>query len=534
MKKCLLATFIIASLSSIGFASGCKAVYESSGNSAVCECTASYCDTVTPLGKLSQNEVALYQTSKSGDRLQREPNLSIISKPNDGWQNISIDLQQKHQKILGFGGAFTDSFGINVLSLKPSLQQELMSSYFGRSGIQYDIARVPMASTDYSTKVYSYDDAPSSNYHDFALKNFALSAFDKQDKIPLINRAKQLSSRTIHFFASPWSAPSWMKVDEKSPMVGGELNPKVGTRKVNGIEQTYKPYYQTWALYFEKFLASYKKAGINFWGVTAQNEMNDNLQWFQTMAYTPQSEADFIGNYLGPELKKTFPKTKIMMLDDGLKYVNTQASQILSYPKAKQYISGTGIHWYFAPKNSTSILDNLHKLSPNKFILGTEASTGFMLPFNGPELGNYNRAEAYASDIIRDLNHSVIGWTDWNMALNMKGGPDWAKSYTDAPIIVDASKQVFYKQPMYYYLGQFSKFITPGSYEVQSTSSGPMPLKSTAVVTPQGNLVVEILNTSNLEKTFHIQISANEFVNNSIPSHSLQTYVIKLSTSQVS
>jgi len=35
---------------------------------------------------------------------------------------------------------------------------------------------------------------------------------------------------------------------------------------------------------------------------------------------------------------------------------------------------------------------------------------------------------------------------DWNLALNMEGGPNWVKNFVDSPIIVDAENGVFYKQ----------------------------------------------------------------------------------------
>lgn len=35
---------------------------------------------------------------------------------------------------------------------------------------------------------------------------------------------------------------------------------------------------------------------------------------------------------------------------------------------------------------------------------------------------------------------------DWNLALNMQGGPNWVKNFVDSPIIIDAENGVFYKQ----------------------------------------------------------------------------------------
>ena len=69
-------------------------------------------------------------------------------------------------------------------------------------------------------------------------------------------------------------------------------------------------------------------------------------------------------------------------------------------------------------------------------------------------------------NIIQNLNHWVVGWTDWNLVLDMLGGPNWANNNVDAPIIVNPEEGEFYKQPMYYALGHISKFIVPGSVRI--------------------------------------------------------------------
>ena len=47
---------------------------------------------------------------------------------------------------------------------------------------------------------------------------------------------------------------------------------------------------------------------------------------------------------------------------------------------------------------------------------------------------------------LQDLNHWSVGWTDWNLVLNMRGGPNWVKNFVDAPIIADFDNHVIYKQ----------------------------------------------------------------------------------------
>ena len=57
--------------------------------------------------------------------------------------------------------------------------------------------------------------------------------------------------------------------------------------------------------------------------------------------------------------------------------------------------------------------------------------------------------------IFQDLNHWVTGWTDWNMALSMKGGPNWVSNFDNSPIYVNATAKEFYKQPAFYAMGHF-------------------------------------------------------------------------------
>ncbi|PAV82933.1 hypothetical protein WR25_00957 [Diploscapter pachys] len=54
-----------------------------------------------------------------------------------------------------------------------------------------------------------------------------------------------------------------------------------------------------------------------------------------------------------------------------------------------------------------------------------------------------------------DLNNFVVAFCDWNLALDLNGGPNWAKNFVDSAIIIDKERQEFYKQPIYYALAHF-------------------------------------------------------------------------------
>lgn len=88
----------------------------------------------------------------------------------------------------------------------------------------------------------------------------------------------------------------------------------------------------------------------------------------------------------------------------------------------------------------------------------------------------------------------MVGWIDWNLCLSPTGGPNWANNFVDAPILVFAEQDEFIKQPMYYAMGHFSKFIPRGSRRILVSRSSLIGLEHLAVLTPKGNVVMVIQN----------------------------------------
>ena len=115
--------------------------------------------------------------------------------------------------------------------------------------------------------------------------------------------------------------------------------------------------------------------------------------------------------------------------------------KVFSDERALKYVSGIGIHWYADDVLPLPFaLDQAHEEFPDKFLFYTEACNGTMIStifkqfFNcfiydlGDKpwdiekvmLGDWNRGEKYIHNIIEDLNHWVVGWTDWNLALDLQ------------------------------------------------------------------------------------------------------------------
>lgn len=483
--------------------------------SLVCECNATHCDSVGSVTLPPVGQFASYLSSKAGSRLERSQG-QVRKNGTGAALRLTIVPYQKYQKIRGFGGAMTDAAAINILSLSPGAQELLLRQYFSAEGIGYTVVRVPMASCDFSSRLYTYAESPG----DYNLNNFTLSPEDTKMKIPLLQRAQSLSPRPLALLASAWSAPTWLKTN--GALIGkGSLKGKPGGKE-----------HKTWAQYYIRFLEEYAKHNLSFWALTTGNEPSAGQMTnysFQALGFTPEEQRDWVSTDLGPALHaSSYPHTHILILDDNRLLLPHWAKVVLSDVHAGRYIHGVAVHWYFDGIVPAELsLATTHHLYPEYYLFGTEACAGWSPTDRGVKLGCWERAEQYAHDILQDLNHYVVGWTDWNLALDLGGGPNWVKNFVDSPVIVDASRDVFYKQPTFYSMAHFSKFLWEDSQRVGVSASQKTSLESTAFVRPDDSVVLIILNKSSSEVQLEVWDPAVGYIPTVAPARSLITLAWK-------
>ena len=112
-------------------------------------------ESLAPSDISEADDYVIYSTSQSGDRLLKSKK-KMDDTSNGGWQEIRVDPSFKFQTMVGFGGALTDAAAININTLTEQLQEDLLAGYYKEGGIEYTLGRVPIASCDFSTGVYSY------------------------------------------------------------------------------------------------------------------------------------------------------------------------------------------------------------------------------------------------------------------------------------------------------------------------------------------------------------------------------------------
>lgn len=415
---------------------------------------------------------------------------------------VFVDTRQRYQEVFGFGGAVTDAVAEVYAKLTPAAQQAYLKAYFDpREGLGYNVLRTTIHSSDFSSGSYTYVKDGDRSLASFSIEH------DMRHRVPLL-RASLAAARAqgtqMRVFASPWSAPAWMK-SNKNMLQGGSLLPE--NRDL-------------WANYIVKFVQAYEKAGIPLWGLSVQNEPMARQRW-ESMIYTAEEETRFLGDHLGPALTRAGMKDKkIIVWDHNRDLLPQRAAHILSDPKARPYVWGIGFHWYETWAKGQPMHRNVaavHAAYPDVPLLMTEATVE---KFDPARLQDWANGERYGSEIMADLNAGAAGWIDWNMLLDSRGGPNHVGNYCFALLHASDDGQLVYT-PSYAYMGHFTRYIKPGARRVGATTSRST-LDTVAFRNPDGALAIVVMNRTDGAQRYRLQVDGAE-VAVDIPARAIQT-----------
>lgn len=448
-------------------------------------------------------KVTVYTTAANTD-LRLSPTAHLVfakaAQPLETEISIFVEPQRKFQSLMGIGGAITDASAEVFAKLSKEKQQEFLTAYYDtQKGIGYSLLRTTIHSSDFSSGSYTYIEEGDKD-----LKTFSID-HDKQFRIPMIKQATQAAGGKIVTYVSPWSPPAFMK-SNKQMLKGGTLLPE---------------YYQAWANYYAKFIKAYEKEGMPIWGLTIQNEPMA-IQTWESCVFSAEAERDFLKNYLGPTLKKEgLGNKKIIVWDHNRDLMNQRANVIFTDPEASKYAWGMGFHWYETWAGGAPMYDNVakvHEAFPDKNLIFTE---GCIEKFDAQKYQFWPNAERYGASMIHDFNNGTVAWTDWNILLDDKGGPNHVGNFCFAPIHADSQSGALIYTPSYYYIGHFAKFIRPQARRV-ATASSRSSLISTSFQNADGSMVTVVMNQSDKEVTYNLMIASEKTVT-TIPPHSIQT-----------
>jgi glucosylceramidase len=441
------------------------------------------------------HEVSRWMTT--GNRtslLEKQPGMSFVAQSTFG-TIIDVDTSERFQAIDGFGYSLTGgSADLINTKLGATEKANLLRELFLRddNGIGVSYLRISIGASDLDDHVFSYCDLPDGQT-DPELNNFSLDE-DRENLIPVLRQILALNP-DIRIMGSPWSAPAWMKTNNK--VKGGSLKPE---------------FYPAYAKYFVKYVKGMESEGIRIDAITIQNEP-ENPHNTPSMLMTWEEQADFVKNHLGPAFEEAGIDTKIVLFDHNCDNPDYPIS-IMNDPDAKKYVDGSAFHLYLGEIEAMS---KVHQAHPDKNLYFTEQWTSGEGQFDG--------------DLRWHVKHLIVGATrnwsrtvlEWNLASDPNFDPHTDDGgCTQCMGAVTIGDNTITRNVAYYIIAHASKFVPPGSVRVASTVVDG--LYNVAFLTPDDKKVLIVVNDNDSSKKFAIR-HKGRFVETALASGAVGTYV---------
>lgn len=463
-----------------------------------------------------------------------------------------INLNEERQTLDGIGGALTESSAYVLACVSEDEREAIIEDLFSVEGANFSIARTHIGACDFSVegKYSLMPVAGDTLLRSFSLdedkKGFAKTKYpdivdEEYDLYDLMKDAAEVKEnqqdKAYNIIATTWTAPAWMKDNgmyyDKQKRTGGRL---------------LKKYYGLYADYLVRYVQAYAEEGIKIWAVSPVNEPMGNDGSWESMHFTPEEEAEFIGRYLGPKLEAAgLGDVKILGFDQNTFEAAPWSAALYGDSLSAKYTYGLALHWYGSTYTSfPEVMDSLHRAHPDKALIHTEACIDNLgcEPWSGvsdpagfkesgwfgndsfwwtpvctdwaystpfwPELHPaYIAVHRYARYIIEGFNNWMTGFTDWNIVLDSQGGPNHVGNFCGAPVMIDTKTKEVYYTPVYDVLALLSRAFRPGDkvlYVTQDEANADKIFVCAAKDQKTGYLKVAALNTTGEAVKFNLKI----------------------------
>ncbi len=386
---------------------------------------------------------------------------------------IVLDPSKKFQTILGFGAAFTDAACYMFNQLREPEREALFHEMFHSSEMGLNVCRTCMGASDYSTKVYSYDEGgPDPDLARFSVEH------DREYILPILRQARKINPE-LFLFSTQWSPPGWMK--SSGSMLGGSMRRK---------------YLPAYSQYFLKFLQAYAAEGVPVEAVTPQNEVDTDQDGRMPACIWPQEyEIQFV-KLLGPLLEQNGLATKIWILDHNYNLWGRAICE-LDDPGLRKYCRDVAWHGYVGEPDA---INRVHEAHPDVAMHWTEGGPDYTKP---DYLTDWTKWGNIFTAALRNWCESITGW---NLALDEKGRPNIGPFPCGGVVTVDSKTKEIQRSGQFWALAHFSRFIRRGACRFNSEST-LQDLDHVALTNPDGQHVL-VLSNSGTDRTITLQMTA--------------------------
>ena len=343
------------------------------------------------------------------------------------------------QEITGVGGSFNEIGGLALMSLSQESRENIMGNLFSNEGAQFSLCRTAIGSSDFGTNAYSYAEVAD----DYKMEHFSIDR-EKNSVIPYIKMALKYNPE-MTLFASPWSPPGWMKYS-------GLMDQGVKNTDKNKLKDELE-IYESYALYFTKYVKAYAKEDIIVDRLLIQNETDIHTK-YPSCVMPPSQMYKFAADYLRPQFEKDKIKTKIWA--GTFRTAGAlDAIEFVSNEKYLNSVDGIGIQY-----TKTNYINDMNLLAKGKPTMHTEGDC-----YDGKN--TIEQAFKRLREVASYINHGIPNFCYWNMILDETGKSGWGWKQNSL-INIDSEKQEVTYNPDYAVISLLSKYMQPGAKRIAS------------------------------------------------------------------
>jgi glucosylceramidase len=246
-----------------------------------------------------------------------------------------------------------------------------------------------------------------------------------------------------------------------------------------------------------------------------QNEPHFEPSSYAGMRLNPSARRRLLGDHVGPLFAGRHPGVRLLEWDHN--WINTgSVLAVLDDPNARRYVGGIAWHCYEGYPWEQS---RVHEFYPHLDAYMTECTGGGWEPKHADPL-----TETAGGLLVESLRAWAKGIVLWNVILDENSGPRIGGCPNCRPVVtVDSHTGEATRNPEYYALAHFSRFVRPGAVRVASNVVAGLDNVAFRNA-DDGSVVLVVVNPSRASLPFTAG-RAECLFDATLPARSIATYV---------
>ncbi len=393
--------------------------------------------------------------------------------------SLKVNLKEQRQMMFGFGGALTPASAYVYHQMSKENKQKFLKAVYSKQGLNYNLGRVCIGSSDFSVSSYDYlNEDGSFNY-----------AMEETLLFPFLDDIYQY--KKLKLMASPWTPPKQYK-DNNDYYHGGHLK---------------EDCYQKYADYLVNYVLMMKKRGYLIQYLTMQNEPEANQIW-ESCLYSPEQENKLLLKVYEEFKNYRINDVKLYLFDHNRDTILKRAIACFKNQKVRKIVEGIAYHFY--DRDQFKELSKVkHRFAEKNLLFSEGCIELLVLDSKDPtrQIGKFKNGLVYAINYLNDCNNYSNGFIDWNVLLDKNGGPNHVGNYCEAPILYHQDKQQLIFNASYYIIYHFAHFIKKGAKNIKIQHRRKNFLIS-GFINPDHSIVIIYLNLADKKRNINIEIES--------------------------